>query len=442
MKLYPDTKVYLLCPGNIQTGGPESLHQLASQLISFGVSAYMFYYPLGEYPFDKDNPVHDFYRKYHVPYVLEPEDNKKNILIAPEALTEGLYFYKKIQRVIWWMSVDNYLVHIKNNLETYLKNPLGMPLLKYFSFSKENEDVTHFAQSEYTRQFLRLNGIKKMYTVETHMSQTFLSRVSDVDLSLKKNFVAFNPRKGYAITNALMNLAPRINWKAIQNMTSQKVQALLAETKVYIDFGEFPGRERLPREAALSGCVVLVGKRGAAINDVDVNIPAEYKFDMKDTQPHQVIQKIVEVFNDFETAYAKQKAFQDKERNAQKNFVAEVAAAFEIKKSIWGNVALVQGLNTGTAVLLEKLKTNPLKPAFIVDENINDAENILCEQKRNYLRAGGRLIEIITPADAKFLYLEGRIKNFALLNPTDAELAEMKNFYAAKDEDLIIFNEQ
>ena len=407
MKLYPDTKVYLLCPGNIQTGGPESLHQLASQLISFGVSAYMFYYPLGEYPFDKDNPVHDFYRKYHVPYVLEPEDNKKNILIAPEALTEGLYFYKKIQRVIWWMSVDNYLVHIKNNLETYLKNPLGMPLLKYFSFSKENEDVTHFAQSEYTRQFLRLNGIKKMYTVETHMSQTFLSRVSDVDLSLKKNFVAFNPRKGYAITNALMNLAPRINWKAIQNMTSQQVQALLAETKVYIDFGEFPGRERLPREAALSGCVVLVGKRGAAINDVDVNIPAEYKFDMKDTQPHQVIQKIVEVFNDFETAYAKQKAFQDKERNAQKNFVAEVAAAFEIKKSIWGNVALVQGLNTGTAVLLEKLKTNPLKPAFIVDENINDAENILCEQKRNYQdyrnnHARRRKISLSGRADKKF----------------------------------------
>ena len=74
MKLYPDSKVYVFCPGNIKTGGPESLHQLASQLISFGVQDYMIYGHSAESPFNPQDPVHDAYKKYHVPYTNRWED--------------------------------------------------------------------------------------------------------------------------------------------------------------------------------------------------------------------------------------------------------------------------------------------------------------------------------------------------------------------------------
>lgn len=83
MKLYPDSKIYILCPGNVQTGGPESMHQLASVLSSFGLHVYMAYFPLNHSLFKKDSPVHDVYKKYHIPYVLEPEDRSQNIVIAP-----------------------------------------------------------------------------------------------------------------------------------------------------------------------------------------------------------------------------------------------------------------------------------------------------------------------------------------------------------------------
>ena len=46
----------------------------------------------------------------------------------------------------------------------------------------------------------------------------------------------------------------------------------------YIDFGPHPGMDRLPREAALAGCIVITNREGAAAHDEDVPLPPEYKF--------------------------------------------------------------------------------------------------------------------------------------------------------------------
>lgn len=440
MKLYPDSKIYILCPGNVQTGGPESMHQLASVLSSFGLHVYMAYFPLNHSLFKKDSPVHDVYKKYHIPYVLEPEDRSQNIVIAPEANTWQLYIPKKIQRVIWWMSVDNYLKNIVDIFQYYIKNTLVGPMPNFFTFGTTDKNIEHWGQSEYVRQFLRLNGVTKIKTVETHMSQNFLSRSSLVDLTAKKNFVAFNPSKGFEITQYLMNIAPDIDWRPIENMTPAQVQKLLAEAKIYIDFGEFPGRERLPREAILSGCVVITGKRGAAANDVDVNIPAEFKFDMQ-AKPQDIIKKIRDVFDNFEREFDKQKDFREKELNAQKNFTAEVADAFGIKNLPSPTVALIQGVSEKNFLLAQELfKSKDFTPKFIVDDLLASTEIfdelILREQNRNYLRVGENFIEIITRDDAEFLYLEGRIKKFASLEPTIEELDAWKKFSA----DLLIFH--
>lgn len=61
MRLYPDSKVYIVCPGNLHTGGPELLHQLCSQLIKCGVNAFMFY-TSGYSSFNAKDPVHPFYQ--------------------------------------------------------------------------------------------------------------------------------------------------------------------------------------------------------------------------------------------------------------------------------------------------------------------------------------------------------------------------------------------
>ena len=46
----------------------------------------------------------------------------------------------------------------------------------------------------------------------------------------------------------------------------------MQKAKVYIDFGNHPGKDRFPREAVACGCRVITGRRGAAAFDQDVPI--------------------------------------------------------------------------------------------------------------------------------------------------------------------------
>ncbi len=448
MKIYPDSKVYVLCPGNFHTGGPESLHQLASQLISFGVETYMVYNALLNVPFNPDDPVHDAYKKYHVPYTTLIEDHAKNIMVVPETGTAELFSGKKIRHVLWWMSVNNYFINVMAILDLFLKNPLAAPVRKFFTFYDADKNLEHWFKSEYARQFLEVNGIptKKMHHVESYMSQTFLSRAEKIDLSAKKNLVAFNPKKGFEITQRLMNAAPDIDWRPIENMTPAQVQELLAQAKIYIDFGTHPGKDRLPREAVISKCVVITGRRGAAANDVDYNIPAEFKFN-DETHPLQVIEKIREVFENFTGAFAAQKNFRDRELNAKKNFAEQIAAAFEIKNFPPEGVALVQGVGEKSYLIDQVLlKTKNFVTKFIVDDaaaaltDTTSEKFIWREQNRNFLRFDKEPIEIISRDDAKFLYLEGRIKKFALFEPIAAEFDDVKKFFEPKLSDVMIFS--
>ena len=65
-----------------------------------------------------------------------------------------------------------------------------------------------------------------------------------------------------------------------KRISPSEVTKLLQEAKLYIDLGPHPGQDRLPREAALAGCIVITNMEGAAYYEEDVPIPKQYK--MKD----------------------------------------------------------------------------------------------------------------------------------------------------------------
>ena len=450
MKLYPDSKVYISCPGNLKTGGPESLYQLASTLLSLGVPTYMIYGASIMAQFNPQDPVHDAYKKYHVPYVTSVENNPKNIVIITEAII--VQDENKLRRVIWWMSVNNYIKKIWMEFFPLLENPLAAPLSKIFNAFEvyhEDKNVEHWFKSEYARQFLELNGVPadKLRYVEAYANRLFLSRAAQIDLSAKKNIVAFNPRKDFEIIQKLIKLTPDIDWRPIENMTTEQVQELLASAKIYIDLGEHPGKDRLPREAILSGCMVITGRRGAAGNDVDYNLPAEFKFDERENTPRDILEKIRAVFENFEQAHAAQKSFRERELNAQKDFIAQVIDAFEIKNFPPPTVAFTQGFGEKSFLLAQKFSgRKDFVPRFIVDDEAASEkfydELVWRDCNRNFLLGEEPLLEIITRDDAKFLYQEGRIKKFALLEPTADELDALKNFYGADDSELLLFDEK
>lgn len=73
----------------------------------------------------------------------------------------------------------------------------------------------------------------------------------------------------------------------------------MEKAKVYIDFGHHPGKDRIPREAALCGCCVITNRKGSAHNAVDVPIPDSCKFDDK-TSNEIILNKIYDLLEHYE----------------------------------------------------------------------------------------------------------------------------------------------
>ena len=86
------------------------------------------------------------------------------------------------------------------------------------------------------------------------------------------------PARGKWFTQWLRRWAPDLAWQEITGFTPAEVKALFQTSKLYVDFGSHPGKDRMPREAATHGCCIITGRRGSAGNAFDVPIPARYKF--------------------------------------------------------------------------------------------------------------------------------------------------------------------
>ena len=454
MKVYPETKIFIISPGNIHSGGPELVHQLASQLLKMDYNVYMFYLPANA-NFDPADPVDPYYKKYHIPFVRNLEIDYKNIMIVPESSSLNLYVSKKIRRIMWWMSVDNYINNLCNILKKFKQNPLDSTMPKFFYFDKDDSNIEHWVQSDYAKIFIKKNGIvdKQIYRVRDYLNEAFLQRASHVDISQKENIVAYNPVKGFEFTQKLLKVAPEINWQAIRDMTPEEVQQLLARAKVYIDFGNHPGRDRIPREAAVSGCCVVTGRRGAAGNPNDIAIDESFKFNDTDDNLIPIVERIKDIFANFRKSYESQRKYREQIMTERAEFDRDVKAAFNYKedKDRPKKIAILPNLNSETLELSRYLLSNNLgySPRFIVDDKVAWRKGISVKsdvirtyESTNYLTVGSLLIPVISTSDAAFLYREQRIERFAAFKQDIPQVKEIAPELGIKEGDFLVFNRE
>jgi len=324
IETYPDSVIYIAAPANNATGGPELLHQLAYHLRKdLGLNAYMYYIPN-----DHPTPVHPEYIHYDNPFVREIKDDERNVLIVPEVSNtiNILKEYFRVRKCVWWLSVDNfYLSVLLNNTRNFLFSRIVNKLGRFFSnrplidiqaeiyktidfnsfqLPREVKDVDlHLVQSHYALNHLVNKGINKenIFYLSDYLNINFIK--AEAKLSNKDNIVVYNPKKGFNFTKKIINYAKDVNFIPIVNMTRHEVIETLQRAKVYIDFGNHPGKDRIPREAAILGCCVITNKRGSAAFYDDVPIPEGYKFEDKDENIPLIINKIKDCFEYFEERY-------------------------------------------------------------------------------------------------------------------------------------------
>jgi len=96
-------------------------------------------------------------------------------------------------------------------------------------------------------------------------------------LAKQRNVVAFNGAKGKWKLQELQPLLPDVEFRAIEGMNYGEVCQALAQASLYVELGHLPGRDRLPREAALAGTPTVMLARGAGFCWKDFPIGEKYR---------------------------------------------------------------------------------------------------------------------------------------------------------------------
>ena len=295
--------VYIYCPAASYTGGPTLAHQLCYSLNKIGLKAFMWY----DCNFIKKfyiDPVHDSYKHFENLYVTKtPRDSKDIVIVALESNVAILRNFNLAKRFIWWMSVDNFFLNMGNTLDR-IKNRFGLyhPSVDYckkYEFNQEysvykEKDIIHLVQSEYARLFLlnREINVDCIIDLGDYLEDEILEIHKDLSLVRSDSTVLYNPKKGFEFTSKLIEAAPHLEWLPLINMSKKEIIEKLKNSKLYIDFGNHPGKDRFPREAVICGCCVITGKQGSAYNDIDIPIPSKYKFADNLESVHEIVCQI------------------------------------------------------------------------------------------------------------------------------------------------------
>ncbi len=326
--------IYIISPGYYKTGGTELAHQLVHNInnLSIGYSTIVY---IGK---KEINPAFKIYVD-NFELLDDIIDEESNLLIVPETLTFYLNNFKKLKKAIWWMSIDNYFKSTSilyydrqrkliENLK-YTVKKIGNLMLpnKNLSIKKCRTLDINFVQSEYARTFLVSKKFTNTVYLTDYINEMFVNEYTKKNHKTKENIVLYNPAKGYKFTRKLMKKAKNIKFVPLVNLTSEEVKDRLLESKIYIDFGNHPGKDRFPREAAAMGCCILTNTLGSA-GFKDVDIPNKFKFNMNKKSIKEIISTINYIFTNYEKVILEYLNYNNSILNEKSKFLHEIKLNF------------------------------------------------------------------------------------------------------------------
>ena len=334
LKITESTKIFVHCPAGVVTGGAELLHQIVNELNNNGLNAYIVYFGGGKHELPKD------YECYNIQIADQVEDVIENVEVIYEGRFDFAFETYHTQKILWWLSVDNFYHCSKRTLVPAdmfeFSAKLGFKALfhrvvalcafwkkhpKFISIEKlRNLNVLNAYQSEYAQNFLQNKGFKTVAALKDFINT---DHIGSFDVKKKEDIVLYNPKKGIEFTKKMIAASPDLKWIPLQGMSRTELIQVLKKAKVYVDFGNHPGKDRLPRECAMNGCVIITGMRGSAGFYEDVMLPARYKFN----EPKSCISDIVETIrislDDYSNAI--------NEFAAYRNMISGEKAEFELQ---------------------------------------------------------------------------------------------------------------
>ncbi|MBR5407205.1 MAG: glycosyltransferase [Lachnospiraceae bacterium] len=390
-------KVFVICAAYYKTGGTEVLHQLVYNINRLGGNAYITYIRLYDSP-SLCNPAFSEYVKDHILEIDDIEDVEGNAIVIPEGYPEYNARFSHAYKMLWWLSVDNFEGIYKFDDK------------KIDKVHEEFRDTIslHLTQSEYAYEYLIGKGVPKdrILHLGDYLNDVYFSEDASNDRA-REDIVVYNPRKGQESTKNIMDADPSIRYVPLQNMTSEEARELMRRAKVYIDFGNHPGKDRIPREAAMCGCIVVTGRHGSAANPVDIRIPEKYKLKEEDVSASQVAGFIRECIETYDVRVSDFNAYRRCIEEEKEEFSEDILKVFFNLSIDAGSYERISGNKILIVIVSYNLK-------HMMQENIASI--------RNTLPAGSYRIAVVDNAstDGTAQWLDEQDDILLIKNQTNA----------------------
>jgi hypothetical protein len=339
-------------PAQYYTGGVTALYQLCKNLNNYIDTNIAFIDTLSDEKIE--NYIHQNYLHFRCDHVSQSKvhDSKDHIIVIPESRPDLIAKYKFSKKIIYWLSVDNFLVSISpisrsiavkllynlisssrfdliwffglSIFKQYLKNDRTYKRLlsnalkgEYYSSFARDKTVQippadiHILQSYYVYNFL-INFAKtsKMFFLHEPLEDDYLN--FSISKDRKEDIVTWNTRKAYPITLKVIKALKKnkVHVVDLENVGKGNMINILGKSKIFIDIGIHPGRDRPPREAVVLGNIAVVNNHGGCFYYDDCMIEPPFKVDCYtetkcNINPKKVAEDILHYMENYEYYYKK-----------------------------------------------------------------------------------------------------------------------------------------
>lgn len=322
--------IYILLPHNTRTGGPEALLQLSDALAERmpDVPNHVVCYTAAEIA-DLRTQSHKKvdagselvfgeraigipeYAVYRTTLAHRIPRTREAVVVLPEVLADLVPVFRRNTVLLWWLSVDNAFPALGQVNMNHLRRP----------------SVFHASQSNYAERFLTACGLTSLGPLSDYTPEGFNPSSAP---ATRERLIVLNASAKVvsdldAVERHINEQAPDAEVRRLAGLPRKEVAHLLGRASVYVDLASFPGKDRLPREAARLGCAVLLAEAGAGIGGADFPVPQDAI--VSPWNPEGIARQAVRLLDPAE-AEANRNAMRQAVTNEREQFFAEVSTVF------------------------------------------------------------------------------------------------------------------